>query len=309
MGAALALRLPGHLLTLAGRAGPHITRAATAVARVATTLSIAGLVSLAIWSWSQGELLLLLDSLPGSGPRPDTLEADLLALFLAVVVGQFAILLACMALMLALLPLFGLVMPLQGVHEQITDTEKAELRTVRTAADIPAVSSSVAAASQRALAPRLTVLRVDAAVWQETVVELAGSCSAVILDVSQPTDNLLWEVEQVTSRIRGRVVFVGDVDCLDRVLHLAPTDGVDAVVDGRAVRLRTLLEGAEVLACSTDLRGRLRFQRALFAELEATLVPVRLHGRAVRRGLVALVGGTAFAVTLLQALEVVSPWL
>jgi len=309
VGVALGLRLPGRLLTLAGRAEPRITQLAIAFGRLITKLSIVGLIALGVWSWSQGELLLLLDSLPGSGPRPDTLEADLLLVFLALLVGQFVVLLAYVALRLALLPLFGLQMLLQGVHEQVTDAETAKLRTVRTAADIPAVASSVVAASQRALAPRLTVLRVDGAVWQETVVELARCCSAVILDVSQPTDNLLWEVEQVTSRIGSRIVFVGHADCLDSQHGMTSPDGADPGAGDRAVRLRMLLDGAEVLAYTTDLRGRVRFQRALFAELEGTLVRGRLDGRGVRRALVAFVGGAAFVVAVQRALDVVSPWL
>lgn len=309
VGVALGLRLPGRLLALAGQAGPRIARLVIAVGGLTTRLSIAGLLALAVWSWSQGELLVLLDALPGSGPRPDTLEADLLLVFIVLLVGQFVVLLAYAVLRLALLPLLGLALLAQDVQEQISDTETAKLRTVRTSADIPTVVRSVVAASQRALAPRLTVLRVDAAVWQETVVELAGSCCAVVLDVSRPTDNLIWEVEQVTSRVRARIVFVAHVDCLDGLVGAAPTAGADPVADAMALRLRTLLDGAEVLAYSTDLRGRVRFQRALFAELESTLVRPRLDARGVRRALVACLGGTAFVVALLQARDVVSPWL
>lgn len=309
VGVALGLRLPGRLLTAAGRAGPRIVGIAVAVGRLTTKLSVAGLVALVVWSWSQGTLLVLLDSLPGSGPRPDTLEADLLLVLLGLLVGQVVVLLAYAAVRLALFPLFGLLMLLQGVHEQITDTEAAKLRTVRTSADIPFVASSVVAASRRALAPRLTVLRVDGAVWQQTVVELARSCCAVIVDVSRPADHLLWEVEQVTGRIRSRIVFVVHTECLDSLLSTGQEVGPDPVDEDRNARLRTLLDGEEILAYTTDLRGRVRFQRALFAELEATLVRPRFDGRDAGRALLALVGGVAFVVAVRRALDALSPWL
>ena len=302
VGVGLGLRVPGRLLTVAGRVGPRVRETALTVGRTAMRGAVAGLVALVAWSWSQGEGLLLLQALPGAGPRPDTASADLLVALLLVLAVPVVVLLAWLVVRLALLPLLGLVLLGQGVHAQITATEAAKLRDVRTAADIPAVTSSVVAASHRALAPRLTVLRVDGTIWQDTVVELARCCGAVVLDVSRPTEHLLWEVEQVTSRLRSRVVLVAHADRVDALL--APT-----ATDALTQRLRTFLDGAVVLAYTTDLRGRLRFQRALFAELEGSLPPWRPDGADARRALLAVGGIAAVAVVLERAGDLVSAWL
>ena len=264
--------------------------------------AVAGLVALGAWSWSQGEALLLLQALPGAGPRPDTASADLLVALLLVLAVPLVVLLAWLVVRLALLPLLGLVLLGQGVHEQITATEAAKLRTVRTAPISWPSRRRSSPPAPGALAPRLTVLRVDGSIWQDTVVELARCCGAVVLDVSQPTEHLLWEVEQVDEppAVEGR----------PRRARGPRRRPAGPHRDGRAHRAPAHVPGRRGRRPTpTDLRGRIRFQRALFAELEGSLPPWRPTGRDVRRVLLAVGGIAAVVVALDRAGELVSAWL
>lgn len=309
VGLAPGLRLPNLVLTVVRREGPAVVGFLSTVGKIVAKAAAAGIVGLAVWSASRGEFLLLLASLPGgSGPAPDRVEGELLRLLVTVLAGELALLVVYLVLLLARLPLLGAFVLFDSVQDQMTAAESSKLRTVQVRDDVQRVVSSVVATSARALAPRLTVLRVHGDLWQDTVTALAGSCCAVVLDVSQLTDNVLWEVEEVAVRLRTRVVLVGHADRV-AVLCGATADGGDPSGSGGAARLRTLLDGQEVLAYTTDLRGRLRFQRALFAELEATRGHARLDRHDVLRTVTVLLGTTLVVITAQRAAEVVSPWL
>ena len=126
------------------------------------------------------------------------------------------------------------------------------------------MANALAAESRKIFAPRLVVLRVASEVWQQTVMRLASAGSLTIIDVSEPTENLLWEIQALTERFGPRCVFVGQSD------RVAGLTGSSETVPPRGPineRLLRLLDGREVLAYMTNRRGMRRFARALRARL------------------------------------------
>jgi hypothetical protein len=78
-----------------------------------------------------------------------------------------------------------------------------------------------------------------------------------LIDISEPTENVLWELEELIARHDGKYVFIGHYT---RALALASSDpGLTSVER----RLAALLAGQEVLAYTTDRQGLKRFARAL----------------------------------------------
>ena len=104
------------------------------------------------------------------------------------------------------------------------------------------------------------VLRVASSVWQQTVSRMASVASVPLIDVSEPTENVLWEIDALTARFGSRCVVIGHHD---RVSRLAAPPGSGPSAGSLDERLARLLDGREVLAYTTDRRGMRRFARAL----------------------------------------------
>jgi hypothetical protein len=94
-------------------------------------------------------------------------------------------------------------------------------------------------------------------VWQHAVRQLVAVCSVTLIDISDPTENVLWELEELITRRNSKHVFVAHHA---RAVALASSDAGLTSVERR---LAALLAGREVLAYTTDRRGLRRFARAL----------------------------------------------
>ena len=77
-----------------------------------------------------------------------------------------------------------------------------------------------------------------------------------LIDVSDPTENLVWEIEELTKRSRTKCVFICQRERAGRVV----TGSLEGPYDDQVAHL---LELEEILAYTTDRRGRRRFARAL----------------------------------------------
>ncbi len=313
VGVASALRVTNRLVTFVGAVGPRLARRLGVVGKVAAWASGAGIVAVVVWTVYHGGLpafWALANALVagGFGP-PETAEAALVWVFAAVLVGEFALMLVLVLIRLAMVPIFGFFVLASDVTKGLTQADAAKSGTVRDLADVDAAVASVASASRKVLAPRLTVLNVDGSVWRETVTAIARQSDAVLIDVSQVTDNLMWEVEEMTRLIGTRIVFVGRHDRLLRLTRTMPLDEADPVMADGFERLGVLLDGREVLAYTPSLFGRLRFQRALFGELEGTRPPATLDRRDTVRGLFVLAGIVCFALGVRAAVTLVANWL
>lgn len=207
--------------------------------------------------------------------------------------GAFYVLAAIIILMLALailwivLTLLGLVlMPVglsfQSTAEAVRRAEKSRRAEIHSSVEIEAAVASVAELSHKTFAPRLIVLTVSSSaksdgglvpdVWKQTVRRLSTVTSVLLLDVSEPTENLLWEIRELREQFRSRCVIVGHYD---RVRRLAANGGEAPTPESLDGRLRILLDGQEVLAYTTDRRGMRRFARALRNKLQTASLSVR----------------------------------
>jgi len=146
----------------------------------------------------------------------------------------------------------------------VRTADKARTREVKHEPDIWQALYHVGEASQRLLAPRLFVLRVNSDIWHETVSRFANKTSVALIDISEPSANLLWEVEELTLRTKTPCVFIGEHE---RVAPLGDDD-VRSNAELSFPQLALLLGDQEVLAYTTDRAGQRRFARALRGKLQ-----------------------------------------
>src|SRR5262249_45379647 len=159
------------------------------------------------------------------------------------------------------------------------------VRTVGTEEAVQQERDSLEKARDRVFRPRLAVLRVDGSIWQPAVTEFATACSAVLIDVSEPTPNLAWEVETLLQDHPDRCVLVGERSQVRALLRSGSPDPARRTV-------ATLIDGREVIAYTNDPRGVRRFTRALRRRLASvtllveppTRIPWRQRVLALRPG-------------------------
>jgi hypothetical protein len=168
-------------------------------------------------------------------------------------------------LSLLLMPILPFYVFFKSSSDAVRQAEEAKAGEIRSTHEIGAVTGSVAQQSRKIFSPRLVVLKVDSSVWKETVSSLASLSSVPLIDVSEPTENLLWEIQELTGQFGSRCVFVGHYDRVRRLAaHAEEAPSPGALND----RLAILLDGQEVLAYTTDRHGMKRFARALRAKLQ-----------------------------------------
>ncbi len=168
-------------------------------------------------------------------------------------------------LLVLLMPFLSFYVFFSSSSDAVRQAEEARAHEIRSTHEIGAVTRSVAEQSRKIFSPRLVVLKVDSSVWKQTVSSLASLTSVPLIDVSEPTENLLWEIRELTGQFGARCVFVGHYD---RVRRLAADAEETPSLGGLNDRLSILLDGQEVLAYTTDLQGMKRFARALRAKFQ-----------------------------------------
>jgi len=189
-----------------------------------------------------------------------TLPGIFALLAIAAVIG-FATLAITMVVLLLALPLSTVLFFLSSSADAVREAERSKTVAATTADEIRQAALAIARRSRQVHGPRLVVLRVTSNVWQHAVRQLASTCSLTLIDISEPTENVLWELEELITRHDGKYVFIGHHA---RATALATSDpGLTSVER----RLAALLAGREVLAYTTDRRGLKRFARALRAKL------------------------------------------
>ena len=144
--------------------------------------------------------------------------------------------------------------------DAVMAADQAKTREIRTEGDVGIAASAVTERSRRVFGPQLVVLRVASSVWRQTVSRFASVSSLALIDVSEPTENLIWEIEELRDRTRTKSVFI----CEHRRAEEITSASSSRPFDGHVARL---LELDEILAYTTDRRGRRRFARALRSKL------------------------------------------
>ena len=113
--------------------------------------------------------------------------------------------------------------------------------------------------SRRVFGPRLVVLRVASNIWRQTVSRMASVSSVALIDVSEPTENLIWEIEELTRRSQTKCVFICRHDRALQIAAAAASVSLSSFDDD----MGRLLEMEEIVAYATDRSGIKRFARAL----------------------------------------------
>lgn len=115
------------------------------------------------------------------------------------------------------------------------------------------------------MAPQALVVKVVDSLWQQTVSELVEQISLVICDVSEPTSNLTWEVENISARPEVACVFVGNAPAV----HSWVEQIFGADVETAASRMKRLLHGQTIVVFDPARRfAQRRFNRSLRNSLE-----------------------------------------
>ncbi len=181
-----------------------------------------------------------------------TVAAGLMGLF--VVMG---------ALLLAL-PLSPVLIAASSSAEALRKAEAAKTGAIRHLKDIDKVVADIAEQGQQTFASRLVVLRVATAVWRESVTALARVTSASIIDISEPTEHLLWELDTLDRLCASRSIIIGEQASVERWSQDAGVESGDTAL-GASFAAR--LDGRQALAYTTDRAGMRRFARALHGML------------------------------------------
>jgi len=167
------------------------------------------------------------------------------------------------ALLLAV-PFSGVLMLVSSSADALRQAEAARTRAIRHSEEVASAVTAVTEQGRQTFAPRLVVLTVATAVWQQSVSELARVTSASIIDISEPTEHLLWEMEELDRVCPSRSIIIGEHA---RVTRWVPGNDVTPGISSLDARFAARLEGRDVLAYSTDRAGMRRFARALHGTL------------------------------------------
>jgi hypothetical protein len=92
--------------------------------------------------------------------------------------------------------------------DAVMEAEQAKTREIRNEGDLGVAVSAVAERSRRVFGPQLVVLRVASSVWRQTVSRFASMSSLALIDVSEPTEHLIWEIDELRTRTRTKCVFI-----------------------------------------------------------------------------------------------------
>lgn len=192
-------------------------------------------------------------------------EADnpIEGLFAALVVGivvalVVAIVIAGFALVVAVVGAVGVFAFVS--NRALRRAERDQWTPVQSEGELSRFIDQTVAARDRLFAPKIAVVRVVDALWRQTVRALVGVSQVVLIDVSDPTENLLWELGELERAPGIELVLVGSGERLE---HLVTTGGdeIDRALLGR-------LTGQSILVYDKNPG---RFSRSLRRTLDATL--------------------------------------
>jgi hypothetical protein len=150
-----------------------------------------------------------------------------------------------------------------GVARGVKDAADADELHVTNRHHIGVVKGIIEEQRRRVFGARLCVLTVNSAVWQQTVIGMADICAIPLIDISEPTQNVMWEIEELTRRFGDRCVFIGAHGRLQQLIAREADDLTRS--------LFAFLEGRQVLAYAPGSTGTKRFVRALSSTLDRHL--------------------------------------
>ena len=116
---------------------------------------------------------------------------------------SFATLGITMAALILALPLSTVLFFLSSAADAVREAERSKAVTATNTAEVQQAALAIVRRSRQVSGPRLVVIRVASNVWQRAVTQLASVCSLTLIDISEPTENVLWELEELITRYDG----------------------------------------------------------------------------------------------------------
>ena len=198
------------------------------------------------------------DANAGSEAADDPIAAIFGTIVVAMVVSVVVVLISVVVLIVPIAVAGTAALFLGLGSRSVRRAERAKAVRIERPDDVERATSTIRRRVRRVFAPRMAVARVANPLWQDVVRRLARLADTTIVDVSEPSTNLLWELHTLDTE-RVRWVPVGRAERLSAL-----------AVDGspEATELRRLLAGREVLSYSPDRLDA--FADALRASLEAS---------------------------------------
>lgn len=267
-----------HLIAITGFLGlrmfPFLVLAgwgvvALALAGPALNFALAGVTSAEPWIAAIDPLVKILTAVFDGRLPFEAIGFTIPGLFAVLTIAaalSFAVMMASMAALLLALPLSTVLFFLSSSAASVREAEQSKSIAVSSLVEIRSAAQSIAARTRKVFGPRLVVVRSASHVWQAAVRELASVAPVRLVDISEPTENVLWEIEELR-RIGGSYIVIGQHE---RIAALAATSAATAARTPIERRLAQLLDGHEVLGYSVDRRGLKRFARALRGMLLAS---------------------------------------
>lgn len=179
--------------------------------------------------------------------------AGLLAGFIIVLI--ILLIVVALSLLFLVIGMFSL-----GSYISVRRAERSKRLAIASADQIDPISRKVARRVRHVIAPKLVVVRVTNAVWQDSVRRLAEFSSAIVIDISEPTQNLLWEISNLKPELRLHWILVAEQQRFSTWTAATESD--------LNQKLLAVLDGESVLAYSIERSYRKRFSRALRNRLE-----------------------------------------
>jgi Tetratricopeptide repeat len=164
----------------------------------------------------------------------------------------------CFVFRWTMLPVFAVTFSM-GTPD---DADESAHGSIRFQGDIFRTQQVIRRNAKRTVAARIAVITVSDDLWRETVARLADDAAVVLVDVSQPTKHVIWEVEYLLEADIP-CVFVGAASRLSYLTDHSHGGELGAI-------LRDRLDGRTVVSYVPGRRksARRAFARALRASFE-----------------------------------------
>lgn len=172
---------------------------------------------------------------------------------------SFGMMIVSMAALILAFPLSTVIFFLSSSAASVQEAELAKTATVSSVDGIREAARKIALRSRKVFGPRLVVIRVASRVWREAVSQLAALSSLPLIDISEPTEHVLWELDELIRRFGDKCVLIGHYHQVTALAAAHDRDTASSVER----RLARLLQGRDVLAYTTDRPGLRRFARSL----------------------------------------------
>ena len=149
-----------------------------------------------------------------------------------------------------------------GAAIAINKAEKSKAFDIQQSDQIDTQVRKIGKVSKRVFSPRLIIAHVSDTIWRDVIAAIDDSTDYIVIDVSEPTQHLLWEVQQMQGMPDNHIIYVGHEPHMQYVLEPDNHDDVRR-------QITQLLDGKTVLTyAGQDKRSLRKFAHSFRALLE-----------------------------------------